>query len=655
MSQTGQLLANTNSGVPPFDGSTIEATPRRKNKLLTVCIFILVVEMCERLCYYTINGTFRNYLEDCGAKVDQSAASSLSSCFSMLSYMFCLPGGYIADNVWGRYKTIFVFAIVYCVGVCVVTLAAVPSIIDTEIAVVIYLLGSFVLVALGTGAIKPNVMNFGAEQYDEDDEEERKQQQTFFSYFYLCINVGCVFAYGYTVSAATSDVTKYQAGSGFFQAYLIAAGAMLLAAVAFLLGTPRYRSLAGVTRKPMISVMRRHLTTSAKESIRGTLSIIGWICCALCIICVLVGSLLYSFKNVSTSLTWAAFGIAFLGCLLLLVVHTNNDFITALPVNEGMMTSGISAADVRQALTCVPAIVCVNLGFNVPYNAMNNAYPAQACQMDTVVFGKQLNGAFFTLGDAGAIIIFVPIMEMLVYPALARCRGREATRTEKYTAGFTFCILANVVAVVIELQRRAMSVSDDPDFVLCPEHFINNTKHCTNSIPSNHTPSYWLSSCSPGSSLPMTNMSAFWCFLPMMLTGLGEILVNPVIYQYVFENAPASLRSIVQALNLVVAGSISNAVTAALGPLIPPKDFNKGHLVYYFYANIVIGVLSLVAYWVIAHVQKIPEAEDRTGVLSSVIASVNHGSALLGQAGSVVEGTGFGSQRRSLLGSTVNS
>lgn len=141
----------------------------------------------------------------------------------------------------------------------------------------------------------------------------------------------------------------------------------------------------------------------------------------------------------------------------------------------------------------------------------------------------------------------------------------------------------------------------------------------------------------------------------MMLTGLGEILVNPVIYQYVFENAPASLRSIVQALNLVVAGSISNAVTAALGPLIPPKDFNKGHLVYYFYANIVIGVLSLVAYWVIAHVQKIPEAEDRTGVLSSVIASVNHGSALLGQAGSVVEGTGFGSQRRSLLGSTVNS
>jgi len=650
MSESVQEIAYTNSAAPHVDNTTVEVNPppRRGNKLFTVCIFILVVEMCERLCYYTINGTFRNYLEDCGAHIDQSPATSLSSCFSMLSYMFCLLGGYIADNVWGRYKTIFVFAIVYCLGVCVVTLAASPSIIDTEISIVIYLLGAFVLVALGTGAIKPNVMNFGAEQYDENDEEERKQQQTFFSYFYLCINVGCVFAYGYTVNAATADAKTDQAGSGFFRAYLIAAGAMLLAAGAFLTGTPRYRSLAGVDRKPMISVIRRHLIASSKQSVRGTLSIIGWICLALCIICVLVGSLLYSFKNVSTSLTWVAFGIAFLGCLLLLVVHTNNDFITALPLTEDMMTSGISAADVRQAFACVPAIVCINLGFNVPYNAMNNAYPAQACQMNTVVFGSQLNGAFFTLGDAAAIIIFVPIIEMLVYPALARCRGREATRTEKYTAGFTFCILANVVAAVIEYKRRAMSVSDDPDFVLCPEDLLNSPS-CTSTVPS-----YWLSSCSPGASLPMTNMSAFWSFSPMVLTGLGEILVNPVIYQYVFENAPASLRSILQALNLVVAGSISNAVTAALGPLIP-EDFNEGHLVYYFYANIVIGALSLVAFWVIARVQAIPETEERTGVTSSLIASVNRGSALLGQAGGPAEGTGFGSQRRSLLGSTVNS
>lgn len=99
--------------------------------------------------------------------------------------------------------------------------------------------------------------------------------------------------------------------------------------------------------------------------------------------------------------------------------------------------------------------------------------------------------------------------------------------------------------------------------------------------------------------MPMTNMSAMWTFIPMFLTGAGEILVNPVVYQYVFEHAPCRLRSIIQALNLVAAGAISNAITAALGPLIP-QNFNEGSLVYYFYANIVLAVLLLVAYWTIA-------------------------------------------------------
>ena len=92
-------------------------------------------------------------------------------------------------------------------------------------------------------------------------------------------------------------------------------------------------------------------------------------------------------------LAWAAFDIAFfLGCLLLPVVHTNNDFITALPVMEGMMTSGVSAADVRQALTCVPAIVYITLGLRVLYSATNNAHPDQTFQMDTASLGNQLKG-----------------------------------------------------------------------------------------------------------------------------------------------------------------------------------------------------------------------------------------------------------------------
>ena len=37
-------------------GRHCSPTRLRTNKLFTVCSFILVVEMCERLCYYTLQG-----------------------------------------------------------------------------------------------------------------------------------------------------------------------------------------------------------------------------------------------------------------------------------------------------------------------------------------------------------------------------------------------------------------------------------------------------------------------------------------------------------------------------------------------------------------------------------------------------------------------
>merc|ERR1719408_1123862 len=94
---------------------------------------------------------------------------------------------------------------------------------------VLFIIGSFVFTAVGTGAIKPNVVNFGAEQYDENDPDEADQQKSFFSYFYLTINVGCLGAFGFNVNLATSDVTKESPGSGYFKAFMNAAGAMTIA------------------------------------------------------------------------------------------------------------------------------------------------------------------------------------------------------------------------------------------------------------------------------------------------------------------------------------------------------------------------------------------------------------------------------------------
>ncbi|CAK9067731.1 unnamed protein product [Durusdinium trenchii] len=606
------------------------AAPRRRNKLLSVCSFILVVEMCERLCYYTLQGSQRNYLEDSGRGgatrgMQASVAFSVSACWSMVSYMSCMLGGYLADNRLGRYRTILYFAVVYLLGVALVALAAVPSIMASAGGVPLYLLGAFVFVALGTGAIKPNVMNFGADQYDTEDAEELVQQKAFFSYFYLTINIGVVFAMGFTVNLATSGSSEASAGTGYLKAYCIAAGAMLIALLCFALGTPRYVAKGRVARRPMLRVLAAHLRRAAQRHGKGKLCVLAWMLIPIYMIIVLCGSLLGSFPRISQSMTWLAMVLALLSCSLLVLLHRRNDFVEAPDgfledsgASADASPAAISTADVRGALDCVPTIICINVGFNILYNAMNNAYPAQACQMDTRLFGEQLNGSFFSLGDAFGIILLVPLYEKVIFPAIYRYRGYHLNRSTKYVLGFFCATLANLSAALLEHLRRSSSTGVSPDFVPCPEELLF-TSSCSNG--------FLLSKCSPGASLPMTRMSAFWMAIPMFLTGAGEILVNPVVYQYVFEEAPPPLRSILQALNLVAAGSISNAMTAALSPLVP-ENLNEGHLVYFYYVNCLLALVALVVFLYLPEhgLSRPPEL----GLRTSLLATQDRSASLLG-------------------------
>eukprot|EP00927_Polykrikos_kofoidii_P061283 TRINITY_DN56143_c0_g1_i1.p1 TRINITY_DN56143_c0_g1~~TRINITY_DN56143_c0_g1_i1.p1 ORF type:complete len:694 (+),score=88.50 TRINITY_DN56143_c0_g1_i1:279-2084(+) len=584
-----------------------------------------------------------------------SAAMSMSACWSMLSFVSCMLGGYIADNSLGRYRTILYFAIVYAVGVALVSVSAVPSILSSTLCLPLYFVGAFIFVALGTGAIKPNVMNFGADQYDVSDSQEQAEQQKFFSFFYLTINLGVVVANGYCANLATDGATKDDPGTGYLKSYIIAAGSMALACFFFVAGTPRYANTGGGTRSHKVSVARQHLIASCKTSNLARLATLGWVGVPLSMILVLASSVLTAFSGGSDSaakltnaVTWGACGLSMLSCIMLIVAHLRNDYIVPLAnlsqqaesIERDTSTQGTSCQDVRKAFGCIPLIVSVNMGFNILYNSMNNAYSVQACQMDTTFGGRQLNGAFFNLGDCFAIIVFVPLIEGLIFPAWTRARGTPPKMLTKFIWGFIFCILANVSAALLEVERRDRSA--EKDFVLCPGG---------NSTLGECSSGYLLSKCSFQSSLPMTNMSAFWTFLPMILTGIGEILVNPVIYLFVYEQAPASLTGLIQALNLVFGGAVSEAVTAALSLLVP-ENLDEGHLVYFFYANIAFALVMLVLMFLAAFSgeAKTESAETTSGAIAATfLATESHGASLLGTSashGASLLGTGTPHQAR---------
>lgn len=532
--------------------------PKHKSKLWTVCIFVLVVEMCERLCYYSIGGTMKQYLTFLPNGYAGGQASAINASFTMLSYVSCFLGGYIADNQLGRYRTILYFAIVYFVGTVLVAIAVIPGFHNKEL----YLLGTLVFIALGTGAIKPNVMNFGAQQYDESIPSEKQEQTAFFSYFYMMINVGAGIAFGALVSVATSDAKPNDPGSGFITTYGIAAGAMGLAVLFFVSGTKRYKPEEKTVHKPMVSVLRKYICSNAK-CLRGVCSILGWLLVPIYLLLTLLGSVIQS--SISQSLTWAAFLSTSASTLLLIIAHSRNNWIKELPTP--IVGAGISVESARATFALVPQLLLINIGFNVPYNAMNNAYPSQACQMDLRVFGAQLNGAFTNLGDCVAILIAVPIMEGMILPFIERRSGRRVSRRTKFIWGFALAILANASAVVIEDIRQSRP------FILGDEG---------------------ISKCAAGNTNPpihMTDMSCFYAFIPMMITGVAEILVNPVVYSFAFACAPTQVVSIVQAFNLVAAGAISNTMTGPLANAIFPNNFNTAKLTKYWNEQNITGSL----------------------------------------------------------------
>ena len=95
------------------------------------------------------------------------------------------------------------------------------------------LFGSLYLISIGTGGVKSALLPLGADQYNDANPEESKSKQLFFSWFFMAVNLG-VFISG-TVLVWIQQNVAWSLGFG------ISSICLVIAAVAFLVGTPFYR------------------------------------------------------------------------------------------------------------------------------------------------------------------------------------------------------------------------------------------------------------------------------------------------------------------------------------------------------------------------------------------------------------------------------
>jgi solute carrier family 15 (oligopeptide transporter), member 1 len=115
----------------------------------------------------------------------QDRSTTLIHSFNFSAYFFTLFGGILSDALLGRFRTILLLSVVYCAGMAVLAGSSFPGVENPHF---LFLFG-LVLVALGTGGIKPCVSAFGGDQFNPN---HLKAISTYFSIFYFSINAGSV-------------------------------------------------------------------------------------------------------------------------------------------------------------------------------------------------------------------------------------------------------------------------------------------------------------------------------------------------------------------------------------------------------------------------------------------------------------------------------
>ena len=144
---------------------------------------LFLTEMWERFSFYGMRAILVLFLvadpADGGLGMAPLTAAALYSVYNATVYLLALPGGWVADRLSGTRRAVLIGGVIIAAGHYVL---AIPA--DATVFL------GLVLVALGTGLLKPNISTMVGELYDRLPDEHHAKRDSGFSLFYMGINVG---------------------------------------------------------------------------------------------------------------------------------------------------------------------------------------------------------------------------------------------------------------------------------------------------------------------------------------------------------------------------------------------------------------------------------------------------------------------------------
>jgi len=520
---------------------------------------ILVVELCERMAFYTIAGSQEFFLEHLGFPLGR--AGGLNATMWTLCSVLTVFASWIADVVLGRYLTILASGVLYVIGTLVAALGAVPG----NESAAWYLVGVMGFLPIATAGIKSNISNLGADQYDTSDPDQKAAQESFFSIFYCSINLGALVAFGFFTTFASSGGLGVPKAWGYTAAYGAMSVCMLIAVVIFVSSRRRYRLSPVQRRSALASLLGRLGALASERRCKMALSVCGGL--VLLVVSIVLSVVKTLVPDGGNLVMVIAFGTAALGTLAVVAPCVETSWVLPSPA-ETSREEHQEVEDVRAFLAMVPPLFLGSLAFNAVYNAMQFWYQQQACQMDVrLPFGSssfQLSGSFFNIADCLAIIVATPLIVAVLEPAMERASRRPLGHSGKFIIGMSIASASVGLAALLEIKRR-----------MAPSLGV-------------------VSNCAPNG-VGMSDMSGAWITGPYFLMGIAEMYTQPTLLHLAYAHSPPSMRTLAMSASFFIA-AVSSAIFAllvvVLGPFVP-NDLNAGHLEYGYYITILIGFFFL--------------------------------------------------------------
>ena len=448
--------------------------------------YIIGNEACERFSFYgmrnilvqfMVSSVILAYLPEADR---EGAAKDVFHSFVIGVYFFPLLGGWLADRFFGKYNTVLWFSLIYCAGHACLALFE-----DNRNG---FYTGLF-LIALGSGGIKPLVVSFVGDQFDETNKSMAK---VVFDFFYWTINFGSFFA--------SLLMPLFLRSYGPAVAFGIPGILMFIATLIFWLGRRQYVRVPptrGEDPDSFFNVARTALTTRVPGKALAGLRVAqaGAVLAIAMLAC-------WAF---SPAFWPEDFGFVITACLALGALIAFGGIGVSMQLERARGHHADAAVDSVRAVLRVLIVFALTTPFWSLFDQKASTWVLQGKTM--IVPHDQPWWPSFLVKEAGQmqalnpllVMMIIPFNNLVLYPALRRM-GFEPTALKRMGWGIVFSGFAWIVAGAIQL-------------------------HIDSGAPT----------------------SLAWQTLPYLLLTFGEVLVSATALEFAYSQATQAMKGVIMA------------------------------------------------------------------------------------------------------------